>query len=267
MGGGSYQNIQNYYFTNFKGALLINPLRSPTSLFHHTLTILHGKMGAMFKPIRWNTFWRDFIVIQFGFALFGLAIAALIRANLGTSPWVMLEVALSQISGLTPGTLSVIIGFVVLVGALILRERVGWGTLANILFIGPWEDLGLSIIPSVENNLPIQIAMLLAAVILIGMASAIYIGVEAGAGPRDSLMLAVKRTSGWSLRKARGSIEVVIVSLGWLLGGPIGIGTVIWALLIGPAVQLGFKLFKVDPHRPDELKEEIAQEPKQSAAD
>ena len=156
-------------------------------------------MEAMFKPIRRNTFFRDFVVIQLGFALFGLGIATLIRANLGTSPWVMLEVALSQISGLTPGTLSVIIGFIVLAGALILRERIGWGSLCNILFIGPWEDLALSIIPPVEDNLPIQIAMLLAAVMLIGMASAIYIGVDAGAGPRDSLMLAVKRISGWSL--------------------------------------------------------------------
>jgi len=221
----------------------------------------------MFKPIRWNTFLRDFVVIQFGFALFGFAIATLIRANLGTSPWVMLEVALSQISGLTPGTLSVIIGFVVLVVALILRERIGWGTLGNILFIGPWEDLGLSIIPPVEDSLLVQLAMLLAAVIMIGMASAIYIGVEAGAGPRDSLMLAVKRISGWSLRRARGSIEVVIVSLGWLLGGPAGIGTVIWAFLIGPAVQLGFKVFKVDPHRPEELKGETVREPKRTAVD
>ena len=209
-------------------------------------------MLAMLKPIRWKTFPRDFIVIQIGFALFGLAIAILIRANLGTSPWVMLEVALSQITGLTPGTMSVIIGFIVLIGSLILRERIGWGTLGNILFIGPWEDLALYFIPSVQHNLPVQMAMLLASVLIMGMASAIYIGVDAGAGPRDSLMLAVKRISGWSLRWARGSIEIIVVLLGWLLGGPIGIGTVIFALLIGTSVQWGFKLFRVQPHRPVE---------------
>jgi uncharacterized membrane protein YczE len=206
-------------------------------------------MMLMFKPIRWKTFWRDLLVIQAGFALFGLSIALLIRANLGTSPWVMLEVALAQITGLTPGTLSVIIGFVVLVGAMLMREQIGWGTLGNILFIGPWEDIGLGLISPVTRNLPVQFGMLLGAILGIGMASAIYIGVDAGAGPRDSLMLAVKRVSGWSLRWARGTIEVILVLLGWLLGGPIGVGTLVFALLIGPSVQGGFRLFNVQPHQ------------------
>jgi uncharacterized membrane protein YczE len=204
----------------------------------------------MFKPVRWKTFGRDFLVIQIGFAMFGLSIAMLIRANLGTGPWAMLEVAFSQITGLTPGTMSVIVGFVVLTGSLLLRERIGWGTLSNILFIGPWEDLALSLIPPVTDNLPLQTAMLLVAVLTMGLASAIYIGVDAGAGPRDSLMLAVKRVSGWSLRIARGSIEVIVVLVAWLLGGPAGIGTIIFAVLIGSAVQWGFRLFKVEPHRP-----------------
>jgi len=206
-------------------------------------------MASMFKPIRKKSLLRDFVVIQVGFALFGTSIAMMIRANLGTSPWVMLEVALAQITGLTPGTLSVIVGLVVLSGSLILREQIGWGTLANILFIGPWEDLALHFIPSITNNFIVQLAMLLGAIFLMGMASAIYIGVDAGAGPRDSLMLGVKRTTGWSLRLARGSIEVIVVLLGWLLGGPIGIGTVIFAFLIGFSIQWGFKIFNVEPHR------------------
>jgi uncharacterized membrane protein YczE len=214
-------------------------------------------ISSMIKPVRWNTFLRDFVVIQLGFALFGLAIAILIRANLGTSPWVMLEVALSQITGLSPGTWSILTGFVVLIGAVAFRERIGWGTLGNMLFIGPWEDLALHIIPADIQNIPVQIGMLLAAVVMMGMASAIYIGVDAGAGPRDSLMLAVKRISGWSLRRARGSIEVILVLVGWLLGGPLGIGTLIFSLLIGPSVQGAFRLLKVDPHRPEELPTQI----------
>jgi uncharacterized membrane protein YczE len=203
-------------------------------------------MASRFKPIRKKSLLRDFVVIQVGFALFGTSIAMMIRANLGTSPWVMLEVALAQITGLTPGTLSVIVGLVVLSGSLILREQIGWGTLANILFIGPWEDLALHFIPSITNNFIVQMAMLLGAIFLMGMASAIYIGVDAGAGPRDSLMLGVKRTTGWSLRLARGSIEVIVVLLGWLLGGPIGIGTVIFAFLIGFSIQWGFKILNVE---------------------
>lgn len=211
-------------------------------------------VASMFKPIRKKTLLRDFVVIQVGFAMFGTSIAMMIRANLGTSPWVMLEVALAQITGLTPGTLSVLVGLFVLLGSIILKEQIGWGTVANILFIGPWEDLALHFIPSITNNFILQISMLLGAIFLMGMASAIYIGVDAGAGPRDSLMLGVKRTSGWSLRRARGSIEIIVVLLGWLLGGPIGIGTVIFALLIGLSVQWGFKIFKVEPHRAVENK-------------
>lgn len=82
-----------------------------------------------------------------------------------------------------------------------------------------------------------------------GIATAIYIGVDAGAGPRDSLMLAVKRTTGLSLRLARTSIEIFVVLIGWILGGPLGLGTLVFALLIGPAVQLGFRIFRVKPHR------------------
>jgi uncharacterized membrane protein YczE len=203
----------------------------------------------LLKPIHWKSFPRDLLKIQVGFALFGVAIALMIRANLGTGAWAVLEVALSRIFRLTPGTITVLMGFLVLSGALILREPIGWGTLANILSIGPWEDLALSQIPSVKDNLPLQIIMLLTAIGIMGLASAIYIGVEAGAGPRDSLMLAIKRKTGVSIRLARGAIELTVVFLGWLLGGPAWVGTLVYALLVGPSVQLGFKLFKVEPHR------------------
>lgn len=206
-------------------------------------------LNSILKPVRWKTFPRDFLRIQVGFALFGLSIALLIRGNLGTGAWAVLEVGLSQILGLTPGTMTVISGFTVLSIALLLREQIGWGTLGNILSIGPWLDFFLFFIPSVEQNLPVQIVMLLGAVILMGNASAIYIGVDAGAGPRDSLMLALKRTTGISVRLARTLIEITVFTIGWLLGGPAGIGTAVFALLIGPSVQWGFKIYKVEPHK------------------
>ena len=205
----------------------------------------------MLKPVRWNTFIRDFFVIQIGFALFGLSIATMIRSNLGTSPWAVLEVAFSGLTGITPGRMSIIVGFAVLLVALALREKIGWGTLGNIIFIGLWEDLALGLLPSVDNNLLIQVGMLLSAILLMGIATAVYIGVDAGAGPRDSLMLAVHRTTSLSIRLGRAIIEIVVVTVGWLLGGPLGIGTVIFALLIGPAVQWAFKLFHVKPHKPE----------------
>jgi len=205
----------------------------------------------MLKPVVWKTFPRDFFVIQIGFALFGLSIAMMIRSNLGTSPWAVLEVAFSGLTGITPGRMSIIVGFVVLLGALALREKVGWGTLSNILFIGLWEDMFLGMIPSVKDNWFLQSALLLAAIFMMGIASAIYIGVDAGAGPRDSLMLAFHRTTGISIRLGRAIIEIIVVGVGWFLGGPLGAGTVIFALLIGPAVQWSFKVFHVKPHKPD----------------
>ncbi len=214
----------------------------------------------MLKPINWKTFPRDFVRIQIGFALYGLSIALMIQSNFGTGAWAVLDVALSKILHISPGTMTVISGFVVLTGALLMKEQIGWGTLGNILSIGPWLDLALRYIPSEENNLFIQIAMLLLAVFLMGNASAIYIGVNAGAGPRDSLMLGLKRTTGISVRLARTIIEVTVIAIGWMLGGPAGIGTLAFALLIGPAVQWGFKIFKVEPHKTQDAELEVSRE-------
>src|SRR6266498_1535947 len=205
----------------------------------------------MLKSIRWNTFIRDFIVIQIGFLLYGFAIALIVRANLGTGTWLVLEVALANIFGIKIGTMTVYMGFLVLIIALVLREQVGWGTLGNILSIGPWLNLSLDLISTPKSSLALQIAMFLLGVLIQGIATAVYIGVDAGAGPRDSLMLAIQRTTGVSLRVARGAIEIIVVLIGWLLGGPLGMGTVVFALLIGPSVQWAFKLFKVQTHKPE----------------
>ena len=205
----------------------------------------------MLKPIRWNTFLRDFIVIQIGFLLYGLALALIIRANLGTGTWLVLEIALANILGLQIGTMTVYMGFLVLVIALALREKVGWGTLGNILSIGPWLNLFLDLISTPKDNLALQIGMFLLGILIQGIATAVYIGVEAGAGPRDILMLAIHRTTGVSIRLARGALEVIVVLIGWLLGGPLGFGTVVFAVLIGPSVQWAFKLFRVQPHQPE----------------
>ena len=205
----------------------------------------------MLKPIEWKSFPRNFLIAQIGFAIYGLAIALIIRAGLGTGPWAVLAVALADITGTTPGTMIIGTGIVILVGALLLKEKVGWATLGNILFIGPWTDLFLFLIPFLTGNLWLQISGMLIAVILTGIATAIYISVNAGAGPRDSLMLAVSRVTGQSVRLSRAVIEVLVVILGWILEGPVGIGTLIFALLIGPIVQIFFKLLKVKPNNVD----------------
>ena len=127
-----------------------------------------------------------------------------------------------------------------------MRVQIGWGTLGNIIFIGPWVDLFLRFIPAVEGNWLLQGVMLIVSIVLMGLASAVYIGVKAGAGPRDSLMLAVARIPRISLQVARNGIELVVLSIAWLLGEWPGVGTVIFALLIGPSVQFWFKALKVE---------------------
>ena len=203
----------------------------------------------VFLPVRWNTFLKDFFVIQIGFALFGLSIVLIIQANLGAAPWSVLSVPLADIIGTSIGRIVVYISFVVLAIDLLMKEPVGWGTLGNIIFIGPWLDVWMRLIPFLENNFLLQLIVLLSGVILMGVASAIYIGVDAGAGPRDSLMIGFSRISGMSLRVVRAIIELSVLAVGWLLGGPVGIGTAIFAVLIGPSVQWAFKIFNVKANK------------------
>ncbi len=211
----------------------------------------YGTLLHMLKPIHWKKFPRDFLIAQLGYAIYGLSIALIIQAGLGTGPWAVLAVALADIFGTTPGLMLIATGVVVLFGSVILKEKIGWATLGNILFIGPWTDLFLFLLPSLEGNLWVQIPGMLIAVILSGIATAVYISVDGGAGPRDSLMLAVSRTTGQSVQLSRGVIEVLVVILGWILKGPVGVGTLAFALLIGPLVQVFFKLFKVKPNSED----------------
>ena len=210
-------------------------------------------MLPMFKPIHWKSFPQNFFIAQIGFAIYGLAIALIIQAELGTGPWAVLSVALADLTGTTPGTMLVLTGLLILVGAISMKEQIGWATVGNIIFIGPWLDFFLTFIPSLKGNLGYQIVGLLISIGLSGIATGVYISVNAGAGPRDSLMMAISRISGRSVRLSRAIIEVVVVLVGWLLKGPVGIGTLLFALLIGPAVQGSFRIFKV--HLPNSEEE------------
>jgi len=212
----------------------------------------------LFKPIEWKTFIKDNLRLQIGFLMYGLAIGLMIQASLGNGPWSVLDVGVAALLGIQPGTVTQIVGVLVLIIALILREQIGWGTITNIIFIGFYLNLFLTWIPKINDNLILQIGMFLLAVALMGFASAIYIGAETGAGPRDSLMIGLSRRLGWSIRWARTSIEVIVVLLGWYIGmkagvhDHVGVGTLAFALLIGPSVQFAFKTLGVDPHKKPE---------------
>lgn len=195
----------------------------------------------------WRRFLRDFVVIQIGFLLFGLSIVILVKADLGNTPWVVLEGALIKYVPITLGQAIIVVAMVITVIDLALKQPLGWGTLANMLSIGWWVDWLTPYVPAAPVNLWIQIPYVLLGAVVMGLATAVYVGVNAGAGPRDSLMLAISRRAHVSVRLARAIIEVAVVVIGGLLGGPLGIGTLIFAIAIGPAVQLAFRLLRVTP--------------------
>jgi len=193
----------------------------------------------------WRRFAWDFFIIQIGFLVFGLSIDVIVQASLGLDSWDVLQMALTYHLPITLGEANIAVAFLVVVVDIILGEPLGWGTLANVVFIGVWVDILRPYVPAAPQLILIQIAYLLLGTLIMGFATAIYVGVNAGAGPRDTLMLATSRISKTSLRVARTGIEVTVVALGWLMGGPAWLGTLIAAIAIGPAVQLGFKVLKV----------------------
>lgn len=198
-----------------------------------------------FKWLGWRRFARDFTIIQIGFLLFGVSINIIVKASIGLDSWDVFQMALTYHLPITLGESSIAVALLVVLFDIFLREPLGWGTLANAIFIGIWIDLLKPYVPSVPGFVAVEIAYLLLGTLIMGFATAIYIGVDAGAGPRDTLMLGLSRVGRVSVRVARTCIEITVVVVGWLLGGPVWLGTLIAALAIGPAVQFAFKLLRV----------------------
>lgn len=171
-----------------------------------------------------------------GLVLYGFSMALLVRARLGVMPWDVLHQGLGRSVGWSLGTVSVIVGALVLLLWIPLRERPGLGTVSNVFVIGVSVDLSLWLLPAVDDPL-LRGAFVVAGIVLNAVATAAYIGVRMGPGPRDGLMTGLVRRSGRSVRLVRTSIEAVVVLTGWLLGGTLGVATVLYALLIGPLVH------------------------------
>lgn len=167
-----------------------------------------------------------------GLVLYGLSDGMLLLAGLGVDPWDVLHQGLSRRIGLGVGTWSIIIGALVLLLWAPLRQRPGLGTASNVVVIGVVVDLVLALVPA-PHALALRIALMLSAVLLNGVATGAYIGAGLGPGPRDGLMTGLGRR-GHSIRVVRTSIELAVLLAGWLLGGAVGVGTVVYALGIGP---------------------------------
>jgi uncharacterized membrane protein YczE len=171
-----------------------------------------------------------------GLTLYGVSMGLQIRSALGLDPWDVLHQALSNRTGLTFGTVTAIVGAIVLLCWIPLRQRPGVGTVANIVVIAVAVDVTLALVTQ-PSSLVARIVLLVAGVVLNGLASATYIGVRLGPGPRDGLMTGFTARTGLSIRLVRTGIELTVLATGWLLGGTVGVGTVVYALAIGPLTQ------------------------------
>jgi uncharacterized membrane protein YczE len=172
-----------------------------------------------------------------GLVLFGVGIAMMVEAGLGLGPWEALHQGIADRLGLQIGTVSILLGIPILALWWPLGERPGLGTLLNVVLIGAATDVAISLIPTAVA-VPTQLALMLGGVVVIGLGSAIYLSADLGPGPRDGLMTGLHHRFGWSIRRARTAVELSVLLAGWALGGTIGIGTVVFALGIGPVIQV-----------------------------
>ena len=177
-----------------------------------------------------------------GLVLYGLGCAVTVAAGLGVDPWTVFAQGLSRVTGIGIGWITNIVGVGVLLLWIPLRQKPGVGTVANILLVGTSLQLALGFLPH-PDAFWLQALMLVAGVVLVAVASGLYIGAHFGPGPRDGLMTGMNLRFGRPIWACRLGVEGSVLTLGWLLGGTVGIGTVVFALGIGPLVHLALPLF------------------------
>ena len=221
-------------------------LPEPNKWFNKAFRLLKPSRTIPITPWRANTTWgliaapyaiQRMLVLIFGLMIFGVGEAFLVVTSLGNSPWVVLSEGISLNSNLNIGESTFLVSVVVLLLWIPLRQKPGFGTLANIVVIAASIELGLLIIPTVEN-IYFKYFYVLLGIALVGIGSALYITCGLGTGPRDGLMTGLHYKTGVRVGRVRLGIEVVALSIGAFLGGSLGIGTALFALLIGQSVAI-----------------------------
>lgn len=211
----------------------------PAGMASHVLS-----PGSPRAQLRQGRLPRRFAQLYAGLVCYGVSMALLVRSGLGVMPWDVLHQGLTRRLGLTLGIWSILTGVVVLLLWIPLRQWPGVGTVSNVVVIGLSVDAALLLLPQSEG-LPAQLAFLIGGVVLNGVATASYVGVGLGAGPRDGLMTGLTARTGLPLRLVRTGIEGAVLLGGWLLGGTVGVATLVYALSIGPLVQALLPWFTV----------------------
>ncbi|MEU1203008.1 hypothetical protein ABZ446_43325 [Streptomyces sp. NPDC005813] len=187
---------------------------------------------------------RRLVQLYVGLALYGASSALLVESGLGLEPWNVLHQGLAELTGLTIGVVSIIVGAAVLLLWIPLRQRPGLGTVSNVFVVGIAMDGTLALLPA-AHTLAVRIPLLVAGVLLNGVATGLYISARFGPGPRDGLMTGLHRRTGRPIRVVRTVLELAVVATGFALGGTVGVGTVLYAVAIGPLAQLFLRVFAV----------------------
>jgi uncharacterized membrane protein YczE len=183
-----------------------------------------------------------------GLFLYGIGIALIVRGAIGVAPWDVLTQGLDTHLHLGFGLVTTLVSGVVLLLWIPLRQRLGVGTVANALLVGPSADVGLWLIPA-DLDLWLRVVLFAVGLVLLAVASGIYIGANLGPGPRDGLMTGLHHRTGWPIWAVRTGIEGTVLLIGWVLGGNVGVGTVAFALLVGPLCQWTLPLFGRRPRQ------------------
>lgn len=179
-----------------------------------------------------------------GLALYGASSALLVRSGLGLEPWNVLHQGLAERTGLSIGVVLTVVGAAVLLAWIPLRQRPGLGTISNVLVIGMAMDATLALVPD-AHGWALRVTLMVAGIVLNGAATGLYIAARFGPGPRDGLMTGLHQRTGISIRLVRTVIEFTVVATGFALGGTVGIGTLLYAVAIGPLAQLFLRVFAV----------------------
>lgn len=192
-----------------------------------------------------TTFWKRLVQLNVGLGGLGLGVALMLTASIGLGPWTVFHEGVSLQSGLSFGRVMQVTGLLVIVlGYALTGTKPGLGTLLNMIVVGPWVDLftAQAWFPAAEDAITGSVQFLIG-MTFVGLASGLYITAGLGAGPRDGLVLGLARTLRLSVRKVRAGLELLVLFIGFLLGGAVGFGTVLFALLIGPLMQFSLRFF------------------------
>lgn len=187
---------------------------------------------------------RRILQLCIGVFLYGIGIAFIVRGAIGAAPWDVLTQGISFHVPLSFGVITIIVSAVVLLLWIPIRQRPGAGTIVNALFVGPSADLGFLVIPRTDQ-LWLQVLFFAIGLTVLAAATGLYIGAHFGPGPRDGLMTGLHQRTGWPIWAVRTALEVTVVAVGWALGGNVGVGTVAFALLVGPMCQYFMRIFAV----------------------